>query len=131
MNEHSALICPLFHQAAELIGRRWTGAILQSMQTGASHFSEIARTIPGLSDRLLSQRLKELECQGIVVREVYPETPVRIEYFLTEKGRALEPVLNEIGIWAEKWGRTTSGNLVNDCDNDRVSEQSSSESTTS
>ena len=72
--------CPKFHKSVELIGRRWTGAILRALLSGETRFSDIAHAIPGLSDRLLSERLKELETEGVVTRVVYPETPVRIEY---------------------------------------------------
>ena len=95
--------CPLYHRAAELIGRRWTGAILRAMMSGRMRFSDIAAAIPGLSDRLLSERLKELELEGIVVRRVYPDIPVRIEYVLTDKGRALDGVMAAIGQWAQDW----------------------------
>jgi len=104
MNESTHTpVCPFYHQAVELIGRRWTGAILQTMYDGETRFSEIALTIPGLSDRLLSERLKELEREGLVRRTVYPETPVRIEYHLTEKGRALGDVMGAIADWAHVW----------------------------
>jgi DNA-binding HxlR family transcriptional regulator len=88
----------------EIIGRRWTGAILRSLLAGNHRFSEILMTVPGLSDRLLSERLKELEGEGIVVRKVTPCTPVRIEYGLTEKGRALSGVVRQVSEWAEAWG---------------------------
>ena len=97
--------CPAYHEAIELIGRRWTGAILRVLLSGATRFSDIAATIPGLSDRLLSERLKQLESEGIVTRAVYPETPVRVEYRLTEKGRALTDVVIAISAWAERWLR--------------------------
>ena len=95
--------CPVFHHAVELIGRRWTGAIVRALLSGVVHFSELARVIPDLSDRMLSERLKELEAEGIVARTVIPATPVRVEYRLTEKGRALEPVLDAISQWAGEW----------------------------
>ncbi len=95
--------CPHYHQAVELIGRRWTGAILRVIYDGAHRFSDIAGAVPGLSDRLLSERLKELEAEGIVTRSVYPDTPVRIEYCLTEKGRDLGKVMDEISQWAARW----------------------------
>lgn len=87
----------------ELIGRRWTGAILRALLAGVERFSDIAATIPGLSDRMLSERLKELEAEGIVERRVIPETPVRIEYHLTPKGRALGSVMEALSAWAEEW----------------------------
>ena len=82
-------VCPKFHTAVELIGRRWTGAILSAMLMGATRFTDIIHAVPGLSDRLLSERLKELEAANIVERIVHPETPVRIEYRLTAKGKRL------------------------------------------
>lgn len=95
--------CPRYHEAVELIGRRWSGAILRAMLSGANRFSELAETIPGMSDRLLSERLKEFEAEGLAERVVFPETPVRIEYRLTEKGRALLPVVEALALWAETW----------------------------
>lgn len=95
--------CPRYHQAVELVGRRWSGAILRAMLAGADRFTELRDTIPGMSDRLLSERLKEFEAEGLVERVVFPETPVRIEYLLTEKGQALLPVVEAIATWAEAW----------------------------
>jgi len=102
--EHEvSAFCPRFHHAVELVGRRWTGAILRAMFAGKVRFTDLAACIPGLSDRLLSERLKELESEGVVERLVFPETPVRIEYQLTQKGRALEPSVTELSTWAEAW----------------------------
>ncbi len=101
-NEHSAF-CPYYHRAIELIGRRWTGAILRALLGGATRFGEIANNVPSLSDRLLSERLKELEAEGIVVRMVTAERPPRTEYHLTEKGRALEHAVSAITTWAHDW----------------------------
>lgn len=95
--------CPKFHKSVELIGRRWTGAILRALLSGETRFSDIAHAIPGLSDRLLSERLKELESEDVVVRHVYPETPVRIEYHLTEKGQDLSLVVEAISDWSARW----------------------------
>lgn len=92
-----------YHQAIELIGRRWTGVIIRALMAGARHFSELTASIPGLSDRLVSVRLKELEVEGVVERVVIPDKPVRIEYVLTDKGRALEPIINAIDDWAQYW----------------------------
>lgn len=96
-------ICPKFHKAVELIGRRWTGAILSALLKGATRFTDIIHAVPGLSDRLLSERLKELEAEGIVQRIVHPETPVRIEYQLTEKGHELNAVIATLTDWAAEW----------------------------
>lgn len=96
-------VCPKFHRAVELIGRRWTGAILSALLMGATRFTDIIHAVPGLSDRLLSERLKELEAEGIVQRIVHPETPVRIEYQLTEKGHELNAVTATVSEWASRW----------------------------
>lgn len=100
-NSHS--VCPLYHRAVELVGRRWSGAILMVLLQGASRFTDIVHAVPGLSDRLLSERLKELESEGIVIRTVHPEMPVRIEYRLTEKGRDLLSVVEAVTEWASRW----------------------------
>src|SRR5262245_45519680 len=91
--------CPVYQHAIELIGRRWTGAIVRALLSGATRFGDIADAIPGVSDRLLSERLKELEAEGLVVRTVIPSTPVRVEYDLTPKGRALADVVVAITDW--------------------------------
>ena len=102
--------CPYYHHAVELIGRRWTGAILRAMLAGVSRFNELAETIPGLSSRMLSERLKELEAEGVVVRSVEPTVPVRVEYHLTEKGRSLGSVVEAVSRWADQWAdQTTEG----------------------
>jgi DNA-binding HxlR family transcriptional regulator len=95
--------CPIFHRSVELIDKRWTGAILRAMRSGRVRFSDISDAIPGLHDRLLSERLKELEQEGVVERVVIPETPVRIEYHLTTKGRDLDSIMDAISDWATKW----------------------------
>lgn len=95
--------CPRFFHAVELVGRRWTGVILRSLLGGPARFHEIRESIPDISDRMLSERLRELEAEGIVTRTVIPETPVRVEYALTEKGRALETAIVALGTWAERW----------------------------
>ncbi len=95
--------CVYYHRAVELIGKRWTGAILAVLMDGPLHFSEIGRSIPDISDRLLSERLKELEAEGLVERRVIDDTPVRVEYVLTEKGEALEPAVRALKRWAQSW----------------------------
>ena len=99
-------VCPLFHAAIELIGKRWTGAIISALTEGPLRFGELARAVPGLSDRLLSQRLRELEDEGLVEREVEAGTPVRVTYSLTEKGAELRPAISELKQWAKRWNRT-------------------------
>jgi len=96
-------MCPRFENAFELLGKRWTGLIIKTLLNGQNRFSDIASAIPNMSARMLTERFKELETEGIIIRKVYPETPVRIEYELTEKGHELEAVMDEIQKWAEKW----------------------------
>ena len=100
-----AHVCPKFHRAIELVGKRWTGAIIRALMDGPRRFSEVLEAVPGLHDRLLSERLKELESEDIVARHVYPDTPVRIEYELTARGRDLERVVGEVQRWADRWLR--------------------------
>jgi len=96
--------CPHLHEAIELVGKRWTGAIVYVLlDGGAMRFSEIGGAIPQLSDRLLSERVKELEARGIVERQVREGSPARVEYSLTEMGRELEPALRELRAWALRW----------------------------
>jgi DNA-binding HxlR family transcriptional regulator len=95
--------CPYFHRAIELIGKRWSGSIVREMLEGPRRFSELRGAIPDISDRMLCARLKGLELEGIVERRVYAETPVRVEYQLTEKGRGLEKVFAAVGEWADSW----------------------------
>ena len=103
MTDPASALCPRFHHAVELIGRRWTGAIIRILQQGRTRFKGIAAAIPEMSDRMLAERLRELEHEGIISRYVIPETPVRVEYELTEKGRALEQAFCAIAQWAEHW----------------------------
>jgi DNA-binding HxlR family transcriptional regulator len=95
--------CGQYHRAVELIGKRWTGAILFVLMDGPLRFSEVKLLVPDLSDRLLSERLKELEAEGIVHRRVIDATPVHVEYVLTEKGTALQPVVRSLKSWARHW----------------------------
>jgi DNA-binding HxlR family transcriptional regulator len=95
--------CALFHRAVELIGKRWTGAILSVLLEGPLRFSEIRALVPDLSDRLLSERLKELEAEGIVDRQVIDGHPIGVEYRLTPKGEALEPAVGALKRWAGDW----------------------------
>lgn len=108
-----AEICPRFHKAVELIGSRWTGAVLQALLGGRARYSAIRDAIPQISDRMLSERLRELEAEGLVSRTVLPNPPIRVEYELTKKGHELQASLGAIASWAERWlpvlpGQTTS-----------------------
>lgn len=95
-------LCPRFEKAMEIISKRWVGLILSELLKGTKRFSEMEANLP-VSGRLLSDRLKLLEKEGIVTRSVYSEYPVRIEYSLTDKGESLKPVIEELQGWAEGW----------------------------
>lgn len=100
---YSEQICVRYQHAIEIIGKRWTGLILKVLMAGPLRFNEIAEQLEVISDRMLSERLKELEIEGVVERRVLPEAPVRVEYALTEKGRALAPVIQAIECWSDQW----------------------------
>lgn len=95
--------CPYFQEAAELVGRRWCGAIVRGLLGGPLRFSELERSVRSVSARALAQRLRELEQAGVVARRVAPGPPVRVSYELTAKGRELEPVVTELERWAHAW----------------------------
>ncbi|MEN8700045.1 winged helix-turn-helix transcriptional regulator [Bacillus infantis] len=99
---NASKICPKFEKAMSILSQRWTGLIIYQLSHGPQRFCTIESSI-SISGRVLSERLKDLEKQGIVHRQVFPETPVRIEYSLTEKGEALKPVLYEIEQWSQNW----------------------------
>jgi len=104
MREAEGTCCPRLHEAVELVGKRWTGAIVAVLlEGGTMRFSEIAQRVPHISDRLLSERMKELEARGIVERQMHPDSPVRVDYQLTPMGRALAPALKELKAWADDW----------------------------
>jgi DNA-binding HxlR family transcriptional regulator len=96
-------LCVRFHRASELIGRRWTGAIIFVLLKSRCRFATLRDAIPDITDRMLSDRLQELEEEGIVERTVIPDTPIRVEYALTKKGRALAAPIQAITDWAHKW----------------------------
>jgi len=98
-------MCPKFEAAFELLGKRWTGLIIRTLLNGQKRFSDISQAIPNMSARMLTERFRELEIEGIITRKVYPEIPVRIEYELTEKGIELKAVMDEVQKWAEKWNK--------------------------
>jgi len=96
-------VCPHFHAAIELIGKRWSGAIIWALDDGPLRFAELKRSIPGLSDRLLSQRLRELEEAGLMAREVEDGPQVKVTYSLTEMGEGLRPAVRALRKWACEW----------------------------
>ena len=97
------MLCPRYHHAVELLGRRWAGAIVSILMAGPARYNELRAAIPDINDRMLAERLRELEAENLLIRTVIPEAPVRVEYSLTEKGRALETAITAIGRWAERW----------------------------
>jgi DNA-binding HxlR family transcriptional regulator len=96
-------VCRRFAEALELIGGRWSGAILNALFADRHRFAEIRAAIPSMSDTMLVQRLRELTAAGLIERRVVPSTPVRVEYYLTDKGRELGPVIDALAAWAHKW----------------------------
>lgn len=103
-----AVVCPHFHAAIELVGKRWTGAIVSALGEGPMRFGELGRAVPGISDRLLSRRLRELEDEGLIERSVEPGAPVRVSYALTEMGEGLGPAIGELKQWARRWSEEGS-----------------------
>jgi DNA-binding HxlR family transcriptional regulator len=90
-------------RSAEIIGSKWTALLVHDLSEGPRRFSELRRSCPGISPRTLSERLKELEQDAIVTRRSYAETPPRVEYALTDKGRALLPVIAEMRRFGRRW----------------------------
>ena len=103
MTAQPPALCTRFHRASELIGRRWTGAIIFLLLKQTCRFATLRAAIPDITDRMLSERLQELEEEGLVERTVVPDTPVRVEYSLTRKGKALAEPIGAIANWAEKY----------------------------
>ncbi|MFB4163567.1 winged helix-turn-helix transcriptional regulator [Alteribacillus sp. JSM 102045] len=100
-------LCPKFEEAFRLLGKRWVGIIIRVLEAGPMRFNEMAEQVPEISKKMLTERLKDLEEQGMVKREVVPETPVRITYRLTDKGEAITPALAEVQKWADEWVEKT------------------------
>jgi DNA-binding HxlR family transcriptional regulator len=96
-------VCTRYHSAIELIGARWTGAILRALFTDQRRYAQIKAAIPGLSDTMLAERLRTLEADGLIERRVIPSSPVQVEYHLTTKVLELEPVLDAVLSWSHKW----------------------------
>ncbi len=102
-------ICPRFEKAIEILSKRWTALIVYQLLSGPQRFVEIENSISNLSGKVLTDRLRELEAEEIVRRDVYPDIPVRIEYSLTEKGKAMAPLFEDIATWANQWIDPLSG----------------------
>src|SRR4030088_2434442 len=92
-----------FQRAIELIGKRWTGAVVKALLPAPARFNQLLAGIPGISDRVLTERLRELETEGLVERLGDPGPPVRVSYRLTRYARALEPVIGALDTWAAQW----------------------------
>jgi len=102
-NQRMTEFCPQYASLMDLLSRRWMGIILRVLMSGPHRFSEILAAVPGLSDPLLTQRLREMESKELLERRVFPTSPVRVEYELTEAGRDLERAVRVLSEWAEKW----------------------------
>jgi DNA-binding HxlR family transcriptional regulator len=96
-------MCPKYELAIDLLGKKWTGLIVRVLLDGPKRFKDIKAQIPDISDRILTERMRELETLGLVKRNVYPEIPVRIEYVLTSMGDEMKNVIESIQNWSEKW----------------------------
>ena len=103
MKEPVPQVCSRYHKAVELLGRRWAGAIINVLLRGRTRYATLREAIPNITDRMLSERLRELEAEELVVRHVTADIPVRVEYELTSRGRELELAVSAIEQWAEKW----------------------------
>jgi DNA-binding HxlR family transcriptional regulator len=97
------VVCGVYHQAIELIGKRWTGAILSILMRGPTRFRGLVSAVPGMSERLCADRLRELEVAGLVSRHVLAGPPVGVEYTLTEAGKDLSEAIEALGKWAHRW----------------------------
>jgi|SRR5690625_1475274 len=97
------VICPKFEQSFQILGKKWNGLIIDVLLEGPKRFKDISGCICDVSDRVLTERLKELEQEGIVERTICEETNMRSGYALTEKGADLNKVMNEIQTWSNKW----------------------------
>ncbi|MGG4490530.1 winged helix-turn-helix transcriptional regulator [Metabacillus idriensis] len=96
-------LCPKMEKAFGFLGKRWTGLIIHVMLDGPKRFKDLTDTIPSISQKMLVERLKELESAGIVQRVVIPDTPVKVTYQLTEMGHSLEKVMIEVKEWADRY----------------------------
>jgi DNA-binding HxlR family transcriptional regulator len=96
-------VCARYHAAIELLGARWSGAVLQALFTGSHRFADLRAAIPGVSDTMLTRRLRELEDAGLVERRVMPTSPVHVEYDLTQMGSEAGPVLDAVIAWSHRW----------------------------
>lgn len=97
------LDCPMV-SAINVIGGKWKPIILHMLSTGTMRFGELNKNIPPVSQKMLTQQLRELEADGIVVRKIYPEVPPKVEYSLSDRGATLTPILNHL----YEWGRAQS-----------------------
>lgn len=108
MADSAGISCPV-HKTLEIIGKRWTALIIRDLMTGKQRFSEMMRSLHGVTPKMLSQRLDELESFGIVTREVFAEVPPRVEYSLTCKGKDLQRLIDDMAAFGEKWLSCTAG----------------------
>lgn len=102
------LSCPLT-SAMEIIGGKWKIVILGHLFTDVKRFGELKQLMPGVTQKMLTQQLRELEADGLLHREIYKEIPPKVEYSLTESGQSLEPILKELCIWGMKLIKKNNG----------------------
>ena len=95
-------LCQKFEQASSLIGKRWVNMIVYELLSGPKRFNQLQDQLE-ISAKMLSERLSLLEEEGVLIRRVYPETPIRIEYELTEKGQSLKPIVEALTMWSQAW----------------------------
>jgi DNA-binding HxlR family transcriptional regulator len=94
--------CPVC-ATADLVCGKWTILVIRDLAEGRSRFCELERSLAGISPRTLSLRLRALEDEGVVERHTFPQVPPRVEYALTEKGRALLPIIDDMRAYGEQW----------------------------
>ncbi|MDN6193503.1 MAG: helix-turn-helix transcriptional regulator [Alkalibacterium sp.] len=102
-SDQDKVICPKFEQTFSILGKKWTGLIIDVLLDGPRRFKDISQAIKGVSDRVLVERLKELEKENIVTRELDDSCDMKSGYCLTEKGKSLKNVMIEVQLWADQW----------------------------
>lgn len=111
--EPTGSACPSFVAAMDVIGRRWNGIIIEAIGRGNTGFADISRFVGGIGDTMLARRLKELETDCLIKREVVPDRPVRVHYTLTPAGQALLPILQDITNWGHTYTRVETAPVSN------------------
>ena len=95
-------ICVKFESASKILSKRWVGLIIHQLLEGPKRFNELESEL-NITGKVLSEKLKQLEMLNLIKRDVYPTTPVKVEYSLTKKGKGLDPVIKAIETWSQEW----------------------------